>query len=167
MKRTLRVLSPTLNRRQFLIGAAAIGVAACGTAPTETDAGNNSNEDAGDSNDAGTNPICSGSAIATQMPSDFTMDTPVYVARANAFIVRDSGGLFAVSSICTHQGCVLTAQSSDLYCDCHGSEFSFDGSVIRGPARRSLAHYALCITENGVVGIDTHTTVSASTRLNV
>jgi Rieske [2Fe-2S] domain/FAD dependent oxidoreductase len=41
---------------------------------------------------------------------------------------------------CTHQGCVLRRDEAlDTWdCPCHGSRFEMDGSVIQGPAKRSL-----------------------------
>lgn len=169
MKSKLPVLV-TLNRRQFLVGAAAVGVAACGPVPTEgSDAGPgfNSGDDAGpDATDAGEGPACPAGVVETMEPAAFMTGKPAYFANANAFIVRDSGGLFAVTSICTHQGCTITAETSDFYCMCHGSEFSFTGSVLHGPAQSPLQHYALCLS-NGVVGIDTNSVVPSTQRLNV
>ncbi len=53
------------------------------------------------------------------------------------------GRLFAVSAICTHMGCTVGyKQGADhIVCACHGSEFGFDGSNIKGPAKRPLKHY--------------------------
>jgi glycine/D-amino acid oxidase-like deaminating enzyme/nitrite reductase/ring-hydroxylating ferredoxin subunit len=54
---------------------------------------------------------------------------------------NDKGQLHAVSAICTHQGCIVTWNNADRTwdCPCHGSIFASDGSVIHGPARKSLA----------------------------
>lgn len=55
------------------------------------------------------------------------------------FVVRQGGRLFALSSICTHRKCKLTAQPDrSFYCPCHGSTFDSAGHVTRGPARRDL-----------------------------
>ena len=48
------------------------------------------------------------------------------------FIVRDAGGLYAVSSRCTHQGVTLTAQSTKFHCAAHGADFSLTGAVPDG-----------------------------------
>lgn len=46
----------------------------------------------------------------------------------------------ALSLICTHQGCDASVSSPSLIeCPCHGSQFSNDGSVVRGPAQLPLA----------------------------
>jgi Rieske Fe-S protein len=119
--------------------------------------------DAGEPTDAGAS--CPSGAISTMAPSAFTLNKPYYVSRAEAFIVRDSGGLFGVSAVCTHQGCIITAETSDFYCNCHGSAFTFTGQVTQGPARSPLQHYALCLAD-GVVTIDRNSVVSSTQRLN-
>jgi Rieske Fe-S protein len=55
------------------------------------------------------------------------------------FIVRQGNKLFALSSICTHRHCTLTAESDRSFsCPCHGSTFDPSGHVTEGPARRDL-----------------------------
>ena len=55
-------------------------------------------------------------------------------------ISRFGGKITVLSTVCTHQGCLVQAASSDLVCPCHDSKFSgFDGAVQRGPAVRGLA----------------------------
>jgi glycine/D-amino acid oxidase-like deaminating enzyme/nitrite reductase/ring-hydroxylating ferredoxin subunit len=66
----------------------------------------------------------------------------VYEDRHNRIAVaRDGdGGLHAVSSLCTHMGCVVTWNDGDATwdCPCHGSRFAIDGEVLDGPAQTSL-----------------------------
>ena len=55
---------------------------------------------------------------------------------------RLSGKLYALSIICTHSGCKVVAEKTELVCDCHLSIFSpFDGAVQSGPARWPLTSY--------------------------
>jgi len=57
----------------------------------------------------------------------------------------DEKTVLAFSSVCTHQGCVVTAESSqdDFFCACHGSRFKpADGTVLEGPAIAPLGRYA-------------------------
>jgi len=80
------------------------------------------------------------------------------------FIVRDSGGLFAVSAICTHAGCTNDASPSGFSCPCHGATFELDGSNPTSPAHSALKHYAMCVDASGNITVDTSTTVSSSVR---
>jgi len=65
------------------------------------------------------------------------------------FIVRDGDRIFAQSAICTHRDCLLSATNGGFRCRCHGSTFTVDGHVTRGPARRDLPRYALEQQTNG------------------
>lgn len=57
----------------------------------------------------------------------------------------------ALDAICTHQGCTLTVDATQLSCGCHGSTFSFTGVVTGGPARTSLRHYTAAIMSDSIV----------------
>jgi len=49
--------------------------------------------------------------------------------------------LVTLSSICTHAGCTVRFAATGLSCPCHGSRFSLEGTVTRGPATRPLATF--------------------------
>jgi nitrite reductase/ring-hydroxylating ferredoxin subunit len=52
---------------------------------------------------------------------------------------------FALSTRCTHQGCVVppfSVTAGASVCPCHGSRFALDGAVVGGPASSPLARYA-------------------------
>jgi Rieske Fe-S protein len=56
--------------------------------------------------------------------------------------LRDRGGvLAAVSTKCTHLGCLVRFNDAETAweCPCHGSRSTFDGSVIQRPANKPLA----------------------------
>lgn len=66
------------------------------------------------------------------------------------FVIRQDGNLFALSAICTHRKCKLTAEPDhSFYCKCHGSTFAPDGRVTQGPARRDLPVFSIVTDENG------------------
>ncbi len=57
-------------------------------------------------------------------------------------VYRDpQGALHAVSSVCTHLGCLVKFNNAEKTwdCPCHGSRFGVDGAVLDGPATRPLA----------------------------
>ena len=73
-----------------------------------------------------------GSGIFVQAPS---MERPIYLQLAT------SGEATAVLATCTHLGCQPETVGDRFVCPCHGSQFSFDGEVLQGPAERPLRRY--------------------------
>lgn len=70
----------------------------------------------------------------------------VRVAGERLAVYRDPQGcLHAVSSVCTHLGCLVKFNDAERTwdCPCHGSRFSVDGAVLDGPATRPLARRSL------------------------
>lgn len=68
-----------------------------------------------------------------------------------AHVAQDS--FTALSAICTHLTCFITGYTSGLFvCPCHGSEFSTNGSVVRGPAAAPLRQYSTQYA-NGVLSV--------------
>ena len=68
---------------------------------------------------------------------------------SNVVVARDANGVYAMSAVCTHAGCLLddsnSTIASGLSCPCHGSTFDGSGTVTGGPAQSSLQHYAVTI----------------------
>lgn len=56
---------------------------------------------------------------------------------------RPDGTYRAVSLRCTHRGCRVAPAGDRLACPCHGSEFTFEGEVLEGPASRPLARHSV------------------------
>jgi Rieske Fe-S protein len=57
---------------------------------------------------------------------------------------RLNGKIYAVSIICTHAGCKVVAEKTELVCNCHMSYFSpYDGAAQSGPARLPLTRYVV------------------------
>jgi cytochrome b6-f complex iron-sulfur subunit len=72
------------------------------------------------------------------------------------WLVRDQGGIYALSTICTHLGCTpnwLGAEQK-FKCPCHGSGFYITGINFEGPAPRPLERYAIRLAEDGQVIVD-------------
>jgi len=64
--------------------------------------------------------------------------------------------IFALSTVCTHLGCITIWQESEqkFKCPCHGSGFHKDGINFEGPAPRPLERYAISIAEDGQLQVD-------------
>jgi len=63
-------------------------------------------------------------------------------------IFRNHGSIKFFSSKCPHLGCRISKIENDkLVCPCHGSTFSKEGQVIKGPADSSLKEFSYTIDE--------------------
>jgi nitrite reductase/ring-hydroxylating ferredoxin subunit len=116
--------------------------------------------------DAAMGAVCSGTPIDVGPPSMFVLNTPVAFATNKFFVVRDAGGLYALSSSCTHEGVTCGVSSGRFRCPRHGALFTFNGAVVSGPVSQPLVHYSMCTMSNGHVGVTKSALVSATTRLN-
>jgi len=84
-------------------------------------------------------------------------------------IGRDKAGIYALSLICTHQGCDMSSSGSvsaaGIDCFCHGSVFDPQGNVVQGPAGSPLPHFAVTEDAGGQLTIHTDQPVPPATRL--
>lgn len=73
------------------------------------------------------------------------------------FVVRRQNNLYALVAICTHLGCVPPWRQNEglFHCPCHGSKFSIEGDVLRGPAREPLYRAPVEMTEDGQIRLGT------------
>ena len=110
---------------------------------------------------------CTGASIAAGNATALAVGSLQIVA-GQIVVGRDAGGLYAMTNVCTHQGCpvgvVGTAGQQTLSCPCHGSAFDANGAVTRGPARAPLAHYQITTAADGSLNICVGSVVPASTR---
>jgi len=113
-------------------------------------------------------------AVLPSPSKKFRVAIPETLAPGEAFVppgrtaalFRDAGGIYAVSIICTHLGCIVKPTAQGFECPCHGSAFAADGSVVRGPAPQPLAW--LKVTPSGsTVIIDEEAAVPAGTKVQV
>jgi Rieske Fe-S protein len=72
------------------------------------------------------------------LPESLPIGEAYVPAGRSVAIFRDAEGVYAVSTICTHLGCVVKANPDGFECPCHGSRFAHDGVVTKGPAPRPL-----------------------------
>lgn len=79
-------------------------------------------------------------------------------------LFRDGDGVYAVSMICTHLGCIVKSTPEGFECPCHGSRFTRDGTVTKGPAPRALVWHKLSGSGGSYV-VDEGETVPAGTKV--
>lgn len=73
------------------------------------------------------------------LPENLPEGVPFVPPGRSVALFRDGQGVFAISTVCTHLGCIVKPSATGFDCPCHGSKFAPDGSVIKGPAPRALA----------------------------
>ncbi|GAB4296340.1 MAG: Rieske (2Fe-2S) protein [Myxococcota bacterium] len=100
-------------------------------------------------------------------PSDFAEGSVTFIPSAKVFLHHAEDGFFAISSTCTHLGCIISKNDSGFACPCHGSVFDKDGKVKGGPAPRALPWFELSLSPEGTLIVDRSRTVSLGTKLVV
>lgn len=89
-----------------------------------------------------------------------------YRKAGNFFLVSDTKGIYAVSSLCTHAGCSVHKAEGAFECPCHGSAFDLAGAVTAGPAKLALAHFEVRESSpGGPLIVNPGKTVSPDARL--
>lgn len=68
-----------------------------------------------------------------EFPGLATVGTVVGVTAERALVRTSATTFLGLSRVCTHQGCLTDIRNNRFECPCHGSVFSNDGSVVRGP----------------------------------
>ncbi len=72
------------------------------------------------------------------LPETLASGEPYVPAGRAVAVYRDAEGIYAISTICTHLGCVVKPNADGFECPCHGSRFDPTGDVVKGPAPRPL-----------------------------
>ena len=82
-------------------------------------------------------------------------------------IVREGDKMAAISTTCTHLGCIVGLADTGFACPCHGSRFDQDGNVTGGPAPKPLPWYKITRAPNGEMEIDKDTQIEPGSYFNV
>ncbi|MFQ5670736.1 MAG: ubiquinol-cytochrome c reductase iron-sulfur subunit [Acidobacteriota bacterium] len=106
-------------------------------------------------------------------PTQFSLVPPEAMAAGevitsvehHAYVMRTQGGFRALSSVCTHLGCITRylPEEKIIACPCHGSRFSLDGDVLAGPAPRPLRWLGMDLSSRGEIEVDTAVEVPQGT----
>jgi len=99
------------------------------------------------------------------LPESLPPGEPYTLPGRAVALFRDAGGVYAISRVCTHLGCIVSAQPNGFHCPCHGSRFALDGSVLKGPAPRALPWIAVSRAGEGTYWVDEGKTVPQGTRV--
>ncbi len=90
-------------------------------------------------------------------PLDYPEGTVRFNKEQKAYIIGTAGGVYALSAVCTHLGCITRFRSDEnvIACPCHGSRFDLEGDVVHGPAPRPLPWLEVRSEPSGILVVDT------------
>lgn len=99
------------------------------------------------------------------LPDSLAPGEPWVAPGRPVVLVRDGEGIYAVSRVCTHLGCIVQPSPTGFDCPCHGSRFAADGSVVKGPAPKPLKWLAVTSLGGGSFVVDEGTQVATGTKV--
>ena len=105
--------------------------------------------------------------FAIGKPDDFPPGTRISRDVERVCIVREGNKLAAISTTCTHLGCIVGIADTGFACPCHGSHYDQDGNVTGGPAPKALPWFQVTLAPNGELEVDKGTLVEPGTYLSV
>src|SRR3989338_8398045 len=78
------------------------------------------------------------------------------VEKFGVWIIRSMEGIYALSTICTHLGCMPSWLEGEqkFKCPCHGSGFYKSGINFEGPAPRPLERFKISLADDGQIFIE-------------
>jgi cytochrome b6-f complex iron-sulfur subunit len=92
------------------------------------------------------------------LPEEFTGDSmrQVLVGGRKISVMKGDNGLYALVRNCTHMGCIpyLSDEEQLFRCPCHGSVFTLEGDVVKGPAPEPLYRASITVNPRGRVEIN-------------
>ncbi len=98
------------------------------------------------------------------LPETLAPGEPFLPPGRSVAVFRDDKGVFAVSRVCTHLGCLVKAEADGFHCPCHGSRFALNGAVTKGPAPKALAWLSVTRVAPGTYLIDEGKAVPLGTK---
>lgn len=100
-------------------------------------------------------------------PDDFPPGTRIARDVDRVCIVRDGNRMAAISTTCTHLGCIVSISDTGFSCPCHGSRYDQDGNVTGGPAPKALPWFKVTLAPNGELEVDKNSQIQPGTYFNV
>ncbi len=97
-------------------------------------------------------------AVLASPSKKFKTTLPETLIEGQAFVppgrsvalFRDAEGVHAISTVCTHLGCIVKPNAEGFDCPCHGSRFAGDGTVTKGPAPQPLPWLEVSVSGENV-----------------
>lgn len=105
--------------------------------------------------------------FAIGKPEEFPPGTRISLDTRRVCVVREGSKIAAISTTCTHLGCIVGVAETGFACPCHGSRFDQDGNVTGGPAPKPLPWYKVSLKPNGDLEVDKNVEITPGTYYNV
>jgi cytochrome b6-f complex iron-sulfur subunit len=101
-------------------------------------------------------------------PEEYPPGTVLVLPAHKVYVIRSAEGFYALSSVCTHLGCMTRydKEHEQIACPCHGSRFQLSGTVAAGPAPHPLPRVEITL-DRGVLVVDTARRVAPGALLRV
>ncbi len=100
------------------------------------------------------------------LPETLAAGEPFVPPGRSVAVFRDAEGVYALSRVCTHLGCLVKSEADGFHCPCHGSRFAPDGKVVKGPAPKALSWLAVARVAPGAYLVDEGKAVPAGTKVS-
>ncbi len=100
-------------------------------------------------------------------PENFPVGVVKKLEDQRVYIFSENDGLHAISSVCTHLGCLVAISETGFLCPCHGSKYNREGKVIAGPAPRNLPWWEISQGLDGTLIVDATKEVKQGTTFKV
>lgn len=101
-------------------------------------------------------------------PDDFP-DGLTFLPDHKLYVFRERDDFHAISAVCTHLYCIVDwkPDQKEFYCSCHGSIFSKEGINLTGPAPKPLPWFALSLSADGSLVVDSNQLVSQDYKFSL
>jgi cytochrome b6-f complex iron-sulfur subunit len=101
-------------------------------------------------------------------PAQFAVGSVTRFEAANFHLFRDEQGFHAISSVCTHLGCIVGhADGEGFACPCHGSKFNEEGAVVGGPAPTGLPWLEISLAPDGQLQVNAELQTNRGSKFKV
>jgi cytochrome b6-f complex iron-sulfur subunit len=101
-------------------------------------------------------------------PAQFAVGSVTRVENGGFFLFRDDKGFHAISSVCTHLGCIVAqVEGEGFACPCHGSRFNEEGAVVGGPAPAGLPWLQISLSPDAQLQVNGEAQVVRGTKFQV
>lgn len=100
-------------------------------------------------------------------PDEYPSGSRMTLEPRRICVVRDGDKVAAISTVCTHLGCIVATSETGFACPCHGSRYDQDGNVTGGPAPKPLPWFRVTLAPNGELEVDKDSEIEPGTYFSV